>query len=171
MAVLTLSGLPACKTTEANYRAAYEKTVAARSENSDIDSTIYGAVRRQSKLSTVQTADGPVEVTTQPVRVTPDDGGIAQNLHQYNVVVGQFKQLFNARSMRDRIVDAGFPTAFVVETAEPYYYVVLSSHNEIDTAADALKKFAAKPCVTMKEPCPFILDATARRRPTKSNKH
>jgi len=168
--VLTLSGLSGCKTTEENYRAAYEKTIAARAENSELDSTIYGAVRRQSKLTAQQTSQGTVNVTTQLVRVTAEGGGIAENLHRYNVVVGQFKQLFNASSMRDRIVDGGYPTAFVVETAEPYYYVVLMSFNKLEAAASALKDFSEKPCVTMKEPCPFILDATAHRHSTKNNK-
>jgi hypothetical protein len=155
---MMLSG--GCKTTEANYRQAYEKAIAARD---NIDSTIYGQIRRQFNEQAVVTVSGDtVNVRVMHVRVTPDGGGIAENLHRYNVVAGQFKQLFNARSMRNRMADNGFPGAFVVETAEPYYYVVASSHNTAAEASAALKSQAD--AIRMKEPCPFILDATTRVR-------
>lgn len=154
-----------CKTTEANYRAAYEKTMAARAEQDSIEDTIYGQ-RRQMQQRTVDTPDGRVEVKAQFVRVTEDGGGIPENLRQYSVVVGQFKQLFNAKSMRNRLADSGYPGAFVVETGEPYYYIVLASFSDAAQAAEALEKFKAKPAISMKEPCPFILDAGGRRRPT-----
>lgn len=161
---LALAALCSCKTTEANYRAAYEKAMEAKAEQDSLESTVYGNYRRQKSTRTVVTPKGNVEVNTQLVRVTEGGGGIAQNLQQYNVVIGQFKQLFNAKSLRERLVDMGYPSAFVVETAEPFYYIVLSSHADASDAQKALDAFAAKAPVPMKAPCPFILDATARRR-------
>ena len=160
---MMLSG--GCKTTEANYRQAYEKAIAARDSSDHIDTTIYGQIRRQFNEQAVVTVSGDtVSVRVMHVRVTPDGGGIAENLHRYNVVAGQFKQLFNARSMRNRMADNGFPGAFVVETAEPYYYVVASSHNTAAEASAALKSILQADAIRMKEPCPFILDATTRVR-------
>lgn len=159
--VIFLSG---CKTTEENYRAAYEKTMAARQEGEDLDDTIYGRERRQMKSATVDTPDGPLEVRSQLVRVTEGGGGIPENLKRFNVVAGQFKQLFNATSLRERLVAGGYPGAFVVETAEPYYYVVAASYADASEAAEALEELGKKSPVTMKEPCPFILDATTRKR-------
>ncbi len=153
-----------CKTTEENYREAYQKTIAARNEDAALDSTIYGVQRRQMQSATVTTPAGPVEVRRHVVRVTEGGGGIPEKLHQYNVVVGQFKQLFNAKSLRDRLADGHYPTAFVVETAEPYYYVVLQSFDDAAEASAALNEFKTKKVIAMREPCPFILDATARRK-------
>lgn len=159
-----------CKTTEANYKAAYEKTIAAREEAAVSDSTLYGgSMRRQDNFRNATTRDGNVKILTQRVRVSKNSGGIAENLNRYNVVVGQFKQQFNACSLRDRWADSGYPSAFVVETGEPYYYVVLSSHNNLDEAAQSLKAIGSRPPVAIKEPCPFILDATARRQTTKKH--
>lgn len=147
----------ACKTTEANYRAAYEKTIEARRESQSVDSTVYGEVRRQGTVRPMTVGDTTVDVRIQRVRVTDGGGGIRENLHRYNVVVGQFKQRFNAISLRDRLVDAGYPAAFVVETAEPYYYIIGASADDLSEAYASLKAFEANPPVPMKAPLPFLL--------------
>ena len=92
------------------------------------------------------------------VTVTKDGGGITENLKQFSVVVAGFKQLFNAQSLRNRLADGGYPTAFVVQTGEPYYYIVLSSHPNRAEAMDALSatRKADLP-VPFKTGYPFIL--------------
>ncbi len=159
-----------CKTTEANYREAYEKTVAARQEQDSLDATIYGRERRMQQSRVINTPSGDVQVRVQLVRVTKDGGGIPQNLRRYNVVVGQFKQLFNAKSLRERLVDMGYSSTFVVETGEPYYYIVLASFNDAADAQKSLDAFSKDAPIPMKAPLPFILDATARRQPTDQKK-
>ncbi len=160
-----LLGLVGCRTSEANYRQAYERAVAGRDSSLAVDSTIYGAVRRQAETRTVTLADGStVAVRAQHVRVTENGGGVNENLRRYNVVVGRFKQVFNARSMRERMVDGGvLPEAFVVETSEPYYYVVARSTSSLDSAAAYMRMLPAG-LPPMREPLPFVLDATSRRR-------
>ncbi len=160
--------LPSCKTSEANYRAAYEKAMAGRENSEDIDSTIYGKVRREIQKSSVTAPDGSeVELRRQLVKVTPDGGGIRENLRRYCVVVGQFKQVFNAKSLRERLVDAGYPGAFIVQTSEPYYYIVLASTPEMKEALAELTAFRNKGVIAMREPVPFILDATAAGKATR----
>lgn len=154
--------LPSCRTTESNYRAAYEKVMAGRGNSMDFDSTVYGNVRREIQKTTVKAPDGPeVEVRRQFVKVTPEGGGTPGSLQRYCVVVGQFKQVFNARSLRERIADAGYPETFIVQTSEPYYYIVLTSTSGMKEALDVLADFRKKEVIPMREPVPFILDATA----------
>lgn len=164
-AAALLGSLGGCRTTEANYREAYEKAIAGRDSSLAVDSTIYGGVRRQMQMAPVTLADGSsVEVWRQHVRVAPDCGALNENLHRYNVVVGRFKQIFNARSMRNRLVDSGtLPQCMVVETSEPFYYVVAASFRQVDSAAAFLKALPAD-LPPMRPPLPFILDATARVR-------
>lgn len=162
-ALVIVLGFQGCRTTEANYRQAYEKAKAGQEEGIELDSTIYGRVRRDLRTVTVKGSDGKeVEVKNQLVRVTPEGGGIRENLKEYNVIVAQFKQLFNANSMRTRLVDEGYPEAFVVQTAEPYYYVVAASRADVSEALKALEAFKGANKIAMKEPCPFILKATRR---------
>ena len=156
-----------CKTTEANYRSAYEKAIAGRDSSESLDKTIYGRERRMVGFSYVPIGDGDtIAVRRQLVKVTEDGGGIRENLKRYCVVVGQFKQKFNAVSMRDRYATmpgSVMPGAFVVETGEPYFYVVASSYARLKDAADAMKTFQENPPFVMKSPLPFILEATASR--------
>lgn len=164
-AAVVLASLGGCRTTEANYREAYEKAIAGRDSSLAVDSTIYGGVRRQMRMSTATLGNGStVEVWRQHVRIAPETGALSENLHRYNVVVGRFKQIFNARSMRNRLVDNGtLPQCMVVETSEPYYYVVAASFRELDSAATFLKALP-EGLPPMREPLPFILDATSRVR-------
>lgn len=153
-----------CRTSEANYRAAYERTMEARRAEQSVDSTIYGDVRRQSNTRTIEVRSGvSTDMRTQHVRVTDGGGGSNDNLRRYNVVVGQFKQKFNALSLRERLVAAGYSSVFVVETAEPYYYILLDSFGELPEAYDAMKSFSSKSVVPLKEPLPFILQASGRK--------
>jgi len=165
--ILASVALSSCKTTEANYRAAYEKTIAARDSSDSLDDTIYGR-GRSAGTRTVETSNGNVEVKTQLVKVTADGGGISENLHRYNVVAGQFKQKFNAVSMRNRLADSEYPGAFVVETSEPYYYIIVGSYATPDEAQKALEALKAAELKSVRPPCPFILDATARRASSKA---
>lgn len=166
---LAAVALVSCKTTEENYRKAYERTVAARAEQDSIDQTIYGRERHNMTEHSVSTPAGEVKVKSQFVRVTDGGGGIPESLRRYNVVAGQFKQIFNAKSFRERLADGGYPSAFVVETAEPYYYIVVGSFSDVQQAQAQLEKLAKDKSVTVKPPCPFILDATARRSPARNN--
>lgn len=153
-----------CKTTEDNYRKAYDRAVAGRDNTTDIDSTIYGKVRREMSVSSVVLPTGDtLDVKVQHVRVTKDIGGATdESLKRYSVVAGQFKQRFNAASLRERLAGAGYPGAFVVETSEPYYYIVLMSSDKAEEAQAVLDGCRRNPPVPFREPLPFILRRPGR---------
>lgn len=158
LAIMLLAGILAgCKTSEANYRAAYEKAIAGRDSADAIENTIYGAGRRAPDSRMIIADGDTAEARIQRVSLTAGGGGINEYLHPYNVVVGQFKQAFNAISMRNRLAESGYPRAFVVENAEPYYFVVLSSHDSQSEAVQALRTIPGDFPVTMKAPLPYIL--------------
>lgn len=163
--IAVCAAMSACRTSEANYRAAYERAMAGRDSAMALDSTIYGRYRRDFTTSQVRLADGrTAEVTVQRVKLTEDIGVPPEYLKRYNVVVGRFKQIFNARSMRERLVDAGYPRAMVVETAEPYYYVVLNSFATPDEAFAAIDSIP-EGAIALRPPLPYVLDVTAARTP------
>lgn len=149
-----------CKTTEANYRAAYERAVAGRDSLPSIENTVYGRHRRATSSTVAAVGTDTIEVISARVRVSEGGGAIRENLKRYNVVVGQFKQSFNAMSMRERLVDGGYPGAFVVETGEPFFYVVASTYptrEEALKAAVAIRKSAADFPVGLREGMPVVL--------------
>lgn len=166
-AAITLAAmLVSCKTTEENYRQAYQKTIAARNESEPLDSTVYSRVRNQMSARMVNTAAGTVRVESRLVRVAKD-AGLPEQLKRYNAVAGQFKQIFNAKSLRNRIADNGYPAAVVVETAEPYYYVIAASFDNIEQAAECIAELNRQAPAWLKQPCPYIIDATARQNQRK----
>lgn len=153
--VLVAVALCGCKTTEANYRAAYDKAVAGRDSAMAFEQTIYGLNRRNIGTRTaVSTTGDSAEVRT--MHVARAKGYEDAPLKPYNVVVGEFKQLFNANSMCTRLRQGGYPGAFVVNNGEPYHYIVLSSFERPSEAIKALKAIKKLP-VTIKPPCPYIL--------------
>lgn len=150
------ASLASCKTSEANYRAAYERTVSAK-EAQDNDETIYGGSRRRPSQSFMMNGKDTVFVNVKMVSPLVSKGDEKPEMRKLMLVVGQFKQKFNALSLRDRVAENGYPEAFVVQTSEPYYYIVAQSFDDISAAAEALAEIRKKAPVVMKDPVPFIL--------------
>ena len=145
LTVALLCALASCKTTEKNYREAYERASAQDSMRLSFDETIYGRHRRAVINQQLVMGDDTVNVRRISVRITKDGGGIRENLKAYCVVAGEFKQLFNARSLRERLVGHGYPGAFLVETAEPYYYIVAASYDNLSSARSTLDSLIMRP--------------------------
>lgn len=164
-ALILAVGLGACKTTEENYRNAYDRALAGRAQRDSLENTIYGAHRRGMGSTLAVQGSDTVEMKTVQVKITEGGGGIPEWLKPYNLVAGQMKQQFNALSLRERLVEAGYPRAFVVETAEPYYYIILGSYpTEAEAVAGArtLREDKNFP-VPLRAPLPFILKAAGIR--------
>ncbi len=154
-----------CKTNEKNMSNAYNIAVAARNgDDIGLDSTIYTKIRHQMKHNEMTVDGRTVDVSSQWVKVTEGGGGIKENLRRYCVVLGQFKLEFNAKSMQERLVDGGYPQAFVVQTAEPYYFVVGASFDSAPEAVNFLEKAKADQSLKLKDPAPFILEPAQFRR-------
>lgn len=146
--------LSGCKTTEANYRAAYEQAKTGREDKDVLENTIYDAVRRQATTSTRNVDNRQVEIKRERVKIAEADvQGVKPA--DYYVLVGQFKQLFNARSLCKRIREAGHDSATILVTAEPLYYIGIpvESINQAVTLNDSLSTDAPVP---MKNPFPLV---------------
>ncbi len=153
--LLLLVGLAGCRTTEANYRAAYEKAKAHRDSWNGIDGTVYDAVRRESRQSVIKIDGREIPVLT--VVVKPVDGQGIDTLSRRYVAVGQFKQLFNARSLCKRFRDAGYESACMLVTAEPLYYVAIPAPDSDVRLAAEFDRLQSAPPVALSEPYPQVL--------------
>ncbi len=151
-----LVAFASCKPSQQAYADAYHSTIAAREAAYEADSAAYTRMHPQIPLRRVAVGTDTVSVATIRVAVTANAGGIRESLKPYSVVVGDFRQVFNARQMRERIVDA-HPAAFVVQSAAPRYYVIASSHATLPEAAAALQALSADTTLHLRAPLPFIL--------------
>lgn len=143
-----------CKTNEANYRAAYEVAKSKQTQGEGDEATRL----QQYSLPREQTIDGvTLPVRTETVGYPADGGATRQNVKTYSVVVGQFRQIFNARQMRQRLMDNGYPDAVIVSNREPVYYVIARSCDTPAQAAEALAQIKADTSITLRAPLPYIL--------------
>lgn len=111
-----------CRTSEAGYQKAYEKAVSNPRLMSDDDSTIFTQYRREASLTRLVIDGDTLEVRTDYLR--PIEGFMPEQLRNYNIAVGRFKQLFNARSQQERMHRLGYTGTIIAQTREPLYYVI-----------------------------------------------
>lgn len=145
----------ACKTTEANYKTAYEKAIASRED--DEREIIYGGASRKPDRRVIVERGDTAEIMIKPVTPVKADGTNTPQVKKIMLVAGEFKQLFNAQSMCKRLAENGYPDALVVQTAEPYYYIVADSFDSIAEAKNALGDIANNAPFPLKSPAPFLL--------------
>ena len=91
------------------------------------------------------------------VGYTTDGGSSRENVLRYNIVVGQFKQVFNARQMRQRLIDGGYEGAMIVNTREPLYYVIAATASTPEEALQAWRRVTTDKAIVLRAPLPFIL--------------
>lgn len=162
-AAVALLLISSCKPSEKAYREAYETTMEARRAAQANDSIKYTPLASNHKILNVASGSDTIQVIHMPVSVLKGGGGIRESLKSYSVVVGQFKQVFNAKQMRERIVGRGYPGAFVVRTGEPRYLVISASVPTVAEASEQMKKVVADTATfRFHAPVPYILSRRSR---------
>lgn len=135
---MMLLSAASCKTTEENYKAAYD--IAVKKQESGAGRDVSSFISRERRLNEYkQVGTDSVRIVIEHVSIV--DGPV-NNAEKYGVVVGEFKQVFNARSYRDRINNAeNTPEtpAFVVMNAMKQYYVIYRSFDTKTGAAAFMK--------------------------------
>lgn len=155
-AAIAAGAVTSCKVSEKHYRQAYERAIAGDSARTDITGTIYG--RQRLKVDVGYLVNGSDTLHTQRLScsVAPDQAATADSMHRYNVCVASFKQRFNANSLRQRLEQNGYRNAMVLQTREPFYYVIAYSTHDIDAAAATLQRLTSAPPFRLAQ-SPFIL--------------
>ncbi len=152
---VTLVLMSGCKTSEDNYRAAYE--VARQHQQDGVDDETYSLMKAEEMPSAVAVGNDTLRIKTEIVALYIDKQNDAgEKMYPYNVVVGQFRQVFNAKAMRDRLKLYGY-SPYIVATREPLYYVVASGCSDKEEAAALIKRMEADKKVVMKKPFPWVL--------------
>lgn len=142
LAMLTLS---ACHTTEENYKASYDKAIAKTKEGIGAD-TYAKIVAEQNRKTDVVNGDS--------VRIVPRFVGYIdvkkEQTKRYNVVLRDFKQVVNARSMRDRLINEGHKSYVLHFSKDQLYYVIVEAFDDRESAAEFIHN--AKKRVKMNVP-------------------
>lgn len=138
--------MSSCKTTEKNYRTAYEAALVK--ENDNVDPDIAKKIANEVSGQKVDINGDSVRMKTEFVKLVEGNNGV---LPSFGIVVGNFKQIFNARMMMNRFIDKKYP-AFIVENRETSYLVIAHGFSNSAEAAKYMKN--------IKKNIPFPLPIT-----------
>lgn len=156
LVIASLVALNSCKTTEANYRKAY--LIAKEKQTDGGDSTVTADLRGSFIPKPMTIGDVTLPVRTEPVILTSAENADPAAFKVYNVVAGTFKQLFNARSLRDRLREMGF-NAFLIHNRDRNYYIVAASTQVPAEAAAQLERLRKTEGVYFQPNFPYVLRA------------
>ena len=146
--------LAACHTTETNYKESYDKAV--NKSRTGANASEYEA-RQMERVRFTSEVDGDsVRLIREYFNIVDDSVSV---LKRYGVVVGEFKQKFNAMSMRDRLRQDGQPS-YVVYTgaSDKTYLVVAHAYDDITLAAAYIRIMKKETSVKPTVPLPWILE-------------
>ncbi len=157
LAILMTTG--ACKTSEANYKAAYDTVVAHQREmNGDIDTPELQATGTSTPRLTEVSNGITLPLATEWLgSVTKEPDVTPMNEYKrYNIAVARFRQLFNARQMLQRLRASDYPGASILRSKDAYYVSTFST-NLPDSALTELGRVKTDTSLVIKSPYPFVL--------------
>lgn len=157
--IAILGILSSCKTTEANYRAAYDVAKARQAQQQSEDDYDEETMRllertRQRGESIHIVGTDTIKVSTVFVKMTD---GVTDKVPRYSVVLNRFSQVFNAKAMCKRLRENGFPQAYIFESATPEYYVASGGSNDMSEIAEMLKSARKTGYLGTKEGYPKVI--------------
>ena len=152
--------LAGCRTTEANYRAAYEKAVAKQNEGLT-DEELQGFEREKAVPMSVYKGDS-IPLQARYARTVAEDKSTTA-APRYNIVVAEFAQQFNAKSAAARARAAGYTDARVLIDNTNRYYVSAAATASLDSAVVLLRGTEANPPLPLRTPFPYILEKLGNR--------
>lgn len=130
--------MSACHSNVNNYRQAYE--TALQNDRGDLDPTIYNKIRMEAKLAVTIVNGDSIRTRTEALSPVREEGDADRKLQEFNVVIGQYKILFNAKSHRDRLKNMGYDS-FILQTGEPLYYVAIGALDSLEEASEIIRKY------------------------------
>lgn len=162
-----LLALSSCKTSEANYRAAYQAAKSAREakaqEDDGLDPETRALLARQQQRATSRQVIGgdTLVITTLFVKMTQ---GESDRVPRYSVAVNSFSQKFNALAMMKRLRENGFPGAYVFETGTPDYYVATFGTDSLPALPALLIRSRGADTLGMRSEFPRIIQSGGWRK-------
>lgn len=154
LCLLFLVTITSCHSNEQNYKAAYDK--AMEKYRDGVGAEEYERILAEKLKPNAVVNGDSIKLETMHVNVTDDSVSV---LKQYSVIVAQFKQKFNAITMRDRLhKEEGFPSYVLFGGPEKKYFVVVKGFDELDVATAFLKSIDNSVKMKILEPKAWILE-------------
>ncbi|MCM1028463.1 MAG: hypothetical protein NC484_02485 [Alloprevotella sp.] len=157
--VLTMIMASSCKTNESNYRAAYDTVVAHQKQmQGDLDTPGLQATGTAAPKPTEVSNGVVLPLATEWLGSATKEADVTKpgEYKRYNVAVARFRQVFNARQMKGRLVAGGYPGATILKSKDAYYVSAFST-NMPDSALTELNRVKADTSLSLKTPFPYVI--------------
>lgn len=122
-ALMMIVGFSACKPKQSAFKSAWDRA-------------------KEREIATQQSQDTVEPITTtedtfRSERVNPAEGENAGGLRAYSVVIGSFQNITNARSLKERMVGEGYPSAMLAQNESGMYRVIITSFDTKEQAVSS----------------------------------
>lgn len=137
---MTMAFTTSCKSSESAYKKAYEKAKQQELAQTPVEETV--------EVTPVQTAPvqtAPVQnVTSAVVREEKVTVVTGNALKDFSVVCGSFGSKINANNLKGELDAAGYNAVVAFNANNNMYRVIVSTHDNRESAAQAREQFKAK---------------------------
>lgn len=139
ISILTI-GFSSCKTTEENYRAAYE--IAANKTKKQVSDEDQAKINAEEKRFTAIVNGDSVRILRQYFNCVDIS---VDAVKRYSVIARGFKQIVNCKAMVARMKEEGLQNAGIIYVAnDKTYYVIIDTFDTPEQAADLLKNVSTR---------------------------
>ena len=138
LALVASIALVSCKSSESNYRKAYEKAKAEDQNRQETEPIAVTPVVTPVQTQQTQTINQDASNLRQE-KLNVQNGGV---LKAFNVVCGSFKSIDNANNLRNTLVNQGYSAQVAQNPDTGMYRVIASSfddRNSAETSRNALR--------------------------------
>lgn len=154
MALTLCVAVTSCHSNEKNYKMAYDKAVQKQIDG--VGDEAYARIQAERSRYTHVIDGDSVRMMRMYVNVADDSAKVAK---RYNVIVAEFKQMFNAQSYRNRLKqEEGFPSYLLYGGNDKKYYVSIKGFDKDTEAAAFIKNLDRNVKMPVLAPIPWILE-------------
>ncbi|MBR3456423.1 MAG: SPOR domain-containing protein [Bacteroidaceae bacterium] len=140
LALVASIALVSCKSSESNYRKAYEKAKAEEQNRQETEPVAVTPVVTPVQTQPTQTANQDISNLRQE-KLNVQNGGV---LKAFNVVCGSFKSIDNANNLRNTLVNQGYSAQVAQNPDTGMYRVIASSFDDRSSAETSRNALRAK---------------------------
>ena len=133
LALVASIALVSCKSSESNYRKAYEKAKAEEQNRQETEPVAVTPVVTPVQTQQTQTINQDASNLRQE-KLNVQNGGV---LKAFNVVCGSFKSIDNANNLRNTLVNQGYSAQVAQNPDTGMYRVVASSFDDRTSAINS----------------------------------
>ena len=140
LALVASIALVSCKSSESNYRKAYEKAKAEEQNRQETEPVAVTPVVTPVQTQQTQTINQDASNLRQE-KLNVQNGGV---LKAFNVVCGSFKSIDNANNLRNTLVNQGYSAQVAQNPDTGMYRVIASSFDDMNSAETSRNALRAK---------------------------